>query len=114
MELKEEVHNMGLALVWRKQQECNLREILKTVKDGHDIERQNILAKMSEKNSLTLHREMNFSWGKWLQIEWCSRKERSGIVWLLAGVWLLKGISPLCLGQEDVKHILLDCLETRN
>jgi hypothetical protein len=25
-----------------------------------------------------------------------------------------KGRCPLCLDKEDVKHILLDCLETRN
>jgi hypothetical protein len=25
-----------------------------------------------------------------------------------------KGRCPLCLGEEEVKHILLECLETRN
>jgi hypothetical protein len=48
--------------------------------------------------------------------EWCSRKERSGTVWLVAGVWQLTGVGRnadkarclLCLGEEDVKHILLD------
>jgi hypothetical protein len=33
MELKEELYNMGLASVLRKQQECNLREITQIVKD---------------------------------------------------------------------------------
>jgi hypothetical protein len=50
------------------------------------------------------------------------RKERSGIVWLLAGVWQLKGVRqntdkgrcPLCFNEEDAKHILLDCRDTRN
>jgi hypothetical protein len=40
----------------------------------------------------------------------------------LAGVWQLKGIRRntdtgrccLCLGEENVKHLSLDCLETRN
>jgi hypothetical protein len=49
-----------------------------------------------------------------------SRAERSGITWLQAGVWLLKGrrrnsnegMCPSYLGEEDVTHILLDCLET--
>jgi hypothetical protein len=49
-------------------------------------------------------------------------KRRSGIGWLLAGVRRLKrirrntdkGRCGLCLGEEDVKRILLDCLETRN
>jgi hypothetical protein len=33
MEMKGEVHNIGLAFVWAKQQECNLKEITKTLKD---------------------------------------------------------------------------------
>jgi len=33
MELKEELYNIGLASVWTKQQECNLRTVTKTVKD---------------------------------------------------------------------------------
>jgi hypothetical protein len=43
MEMKEEVHNTGLAFVWTKQQERDLREITKVVKDKcNGIERQNI------------------------------------------------------------------------
>jgi len=65
MELKEELYNIRLALVWRKQQECNLRITTKIVKGKcNDTERQNILAKMSERRSLTLHKKMNFCWGK--------------------------------------------------
>jgi hypothetical protein len=38
------------------------------------------------------------------------------------GIWKLrgcrkgieKGICPLCLGKEDIKHILLECPETTN
>jgi len=80
------------------------------------------LVSKSEKSSLTLYREINFSWGIRLYIEWCSRKDRSWIPWLLAGVWQLKGMRrntdkgrwPSRLGEEDVMHILLDCLETGN
>jgi hypothetical protein len=51
-----------------------------------------------------------------------NNKDRCNDVWLLAAVWKLKGvrrntdkkICPLCLGEEDAKHILLDCMETRN
>jgi hypothetical protein len=32
-ELKEEIHTIRLALVGRKQQECNLREMLRLVKE---------------------------------------------------------------------------------
>lgn len=65
MELKQSLYNTGLAHVWTKQQQCNLTEITKIMEDRYnDIERQNILAQLSEKNSLTLYREINFSWGK--------------------------------------------------
>jgi hypothetical protein len=48
--------------------------------------------------------------------------ERSGTVWLSVGLWKLKRIGrntdkgrwPLCLGEEDIKHILLSCSETIN
>jgi hypothetical protein len=61
--------------------------MIRIVKDRHNnSERQNLLAKGSEKSSLTLYRELNFLLGKKLYIEWCSRKE-SRLAWLLAGVW---------------------------
>ena len=116
-----EVRNIGLAFVWTKQQECNLRETIKIVKTiCNDIERQNSLTKQSKET----YREINFSWGKrlYIHVKWCSRKERSGTAWLPAGICQLKGVirntykgsCPLCLGGEYVVHILLDCLETRN
>jgi hypothetical protein len=47
MELKEEMYNTGLAFVWTKQQECDLREITKIVRDRcNNIERLNILSKL--------------------------------------------------------------------
>ena len=56
MEVKEELHNIGLAFVWRNQQECNWKEMLKLVKERcNDIERQNMLAKLPDKSSLTLY-----------------------------------------------------------
>ena len=77
-EVKEKLHNVGLAFVWRNQQECNWKEMLKLVKERcNNIERQNILAKFPYKSSLTQYRELTFSWGKKLYIERCSRKERS-------------------------------------
>jgi hypothetical protein len=83
------------------------------------ILRQNILPKFPDKSSLTLYGELNFSWGKTLYIECCSRKARSGIAWLIAGIWQLKGVRrnadkgrcPLCFEKEVVKHILLECKE---
>jgi hypothetical protein len=33
IEMKGEVYNIGLAFVWTKQQECNLREITEILKD---------------------------------------------------------------------------------
>jgi hypothetical protein len=65
---------------------------------------------------------LNFSWGKKSYIECCSRKERSRIEWLIAGIWQLKGVRrnadkgrcPLCFEIEDVEHILLVCKETKH
>jgi hypothetical protein len=58
---------------------------------------------------------------KKLYIECCSRKQRSGIAWLIAGIWQLEGVRrnadkgrcPLCIEKEDAKHILLECKETK-
>lgn len=44
-ELKEELYSTGLAFVWRKQRERNLREITTMVKERcNDTERQNTFA----------------------------------------------------------------------
>jgi hypothetical protein len=108
MEAKEELHNIGLAFVWRNQQECNWKEMIRLVKVRcNDIERQKMLAKFPDKSSLTLYRELNFH-GQNLYMECCSRKQRSGITWLIAGIWQLKGVRrnadkgrcPLCLEEE--------------
>jgi hypothetical protein len=51
MELKEELHNIGLAFVWRKHQESELREMLRLLKQRcNDTERQNTLAKLPKKD----------------------------------------------------------------
>jgi hypothetical protein len=42
VELKDELHSIRLTFVWKKQQECNLRDMITVVKGGcNDIERQN-------------------------------------------------------------------------
>jgi hypothetical protein len=88
--------------------------MLRLVKERcNDIKRQNILAKFPDKSSLTLYRELNFSWGKKLYTECCSVKERSGIAWLIVRRNADKGRRTLCFEKEDVKHILLECKETK-
>jgi hypothetical protein len=75
----------------------------------------------SEKRSLVFYQEMKQKWGKEEYIKLCSRHERNGLVWMKAGVWKLRGIRrgwgkrtcPLCGGNEDVKHVLLSCSETK-
>jgi hypothetical protein len=64
---------------------------------------------------------MKYEWGKESCIDKCTRKERMGIIWLKAGIWKLRGIMrgferrmcPLYLGEEDAKHMLLKCCETK-
>ena len=71
---------------------------------------------MPKMSSWTSHWESNFSWDKRSYIEYCSRKERSGIVLLLAGVWKYEGIIrntdqgrfPFCLGEEGTEYTLLE------
>jgi hypothetical protein len=54
-------------------------------------------------------------------IELYSRNERNGSAWMKAAVWKLRGVRrgwgkgtcPLCRGNEDVKHVLLSCPETK-
>jgi hypothetical protein len=43
---------------------------------------------------------MNFYWGETSHIECCSRKERSGIAWLVAGMWKLKEIRKTRVNVE--------------
>jgi hypothetical protein len=64
---------------------------------------------------------MTDEWGEKSYIDECTRKERMRIIRLKAGTWKLRGIRrgfdrgscPLCLGQEDAKHILLKFPETK-
>ena len=63
---------------------------------------------------------MYFRWVKRSYVWCCSRKVRNWIAWLVAGAWKLKrirrntdwGRRRLCWGEEDIKHMLLDCTET--
>jgi len=57
---------------------------------------------------------MKFFWGKKLYIEWCSSEERSGIAYFTSRdvtderskkTDTDKRSCPLCLGEEDVKHL---------
>jgi hypothetical protein len=70
-----------------------LREVTRIVKDTcNDIEKQSVVAKLSENSSFVLHPKMIFSWGKGSYLECCLRKERNGIACLLVGVSKSKGI----------------------
>jgi hypothetical protein len=87
----------------------------------NDNERQNIFSDINAKISLSSYCEMKHEWGKECYVEKCTRKERMGIIWWKAGIWKLRGIRkgfergrcPLCLGEEDAKHITLECCETK-
>jgi hypothetical protein len=70
---------------------------------------------------LIFYEEIKHKWGRVEKIEFSSINERNGLIWIKAGVWKLRGIRgglekrtcPLCMGNEDVKHILLICPETK-
>jgi hypothetical protein len=56
-----------------------------------------------------------------VKLDKCTRKEKMGIIWRKAGIWKLRrirrsferGRCPLCLAEEDAKHIILKCLGTK-
>lgn len=51
--------------VWLNQQKYNLVHFIKLVtKRRNNMERRNILIEMSERSSLTLYHNINFSWDK--------------------------------------------------
>jgi hypothetical protein len=61
--------------VWLNQQKYNLVQLIKLVtKRRNNMERRNILIEMSERSSLTLYHNINFSWDKKLCMECCARK----------------------------------------
>jgi hypothetical protein len=71
-------------------------------------------------NSLVTIYQNEFNWGNRSYTECCTREERSGIAWLLAGwKWNYKDgrsrrMSVTLLGEEDVQHTLLDCSDSRS
>jgi hypothetical protein len=117
----EELRKIGLAYIWQSQSEINVNVCNNIRERCNDIERQNIFSKVNVKISLLFYCEMKLEWGKETHIDKCTRKERMGIIWWKAGIWKLRGIRrglergrcPLCLGEEDVKHIILKCFETK-
>ena len=84
-----ELDCIGLEFLWPNEQERSSRGISTQVKEicngmveyGGTYVRKSLLA---------LYQDMNFSWGKTLYIECCTRKERNGLMWLLAEVWKLE------------------------
>jgi len=61
------------------------------------MERQNVVINMSEKSKLALYQDTFFGLGKESYIEFCTRKERSGIAWLSFGVSQLRGMRSMVL-----------------
>jgi hypothetical protein len=120
--MKEELESIGLAYIWHSQQEWDTGRLRRIIKGScNDIGRQNLFSIMSEKRSLVFYKEMKQKWVGEEYIEFCSRNERNGLAWMKAGVWKLRGIRrglkkgtcPLCRGNEDAKHVLLSCPETK-
>jgi hypothetical protein len=110
-----------LVYIWQSQSEINVN-ICNIVRERcNDIERQNLFSDINVEISLIFYCEIKYEWGKVGYIDKCTRKERMEIIWLREGIWKLRGIrrgfergrSPLCLEEENAKHILLKCSETK-
>jgi hypothetical protein len=76
------------------------------------IERQNLFANVREKTSLIFYFEMRLVSAREEYIVCCPRKERSGVAWLTAGIWKLRGARKgsvkgrsLCVEQSKMLRI---------
>ena len=71
----------------------NFRETGKLIKERYNyMEKQDMVGKMLEKNTSLLCRYMNYIWNTKAHMVRFTRKERSGIECLIAGVWKLREI----------------------
>jgi hypothetical protein len=61
------------------------------------MERLNVVISMSEKSELAPYQVPYFSLGKESYIEFCTKKERSGIAWLSFGVSQFRGMKSMVL-----------------
>jgi hypothetical protein len=76
---------------------------------------------MTKKMSLVFYQEIKYKWGREEYIDFCYRSERSWIVRIKAGVWKIRGLRRgfekgtchLCMGNEQVKHVLLSSTERK-
>ena len=76
VELRQELHNIGLTCVWRNQQERDFTEITKTVKDWcNDNGGQDILAAPTTSNS-----ELLLGWNTMYRITFEERNKWNSVV----------------------------------
>lgn len=77
---EEALDSIGLTFVWLNLQECNLREIIRLVNERYDLERQNMVAKISEKKFIcTVITTQILGGGKrsYICVKCCTRKVRN-------------------------------------
>jgi hypothetical protein len=121
--LVEELGKIGLAYIRQGQFEINVNTCNIIREISNDIKTQNTFSDVNVKIFLIFYCEMKLEWGNESYTDKCTRKERMGIrvIWMKAGIWILRGIRrgfergscPLYLGEEDAKHLLLKCSETK-
>jgi len=84
---------VGLACVWQNHKVINFRETDKLIKERYNyLERGNMVGKMSEKNTSLQCRYMNYTLSTKAHMVRCTKKVRSRIECLMAGVWKLREI----------------------
>jgi hypothetical protein len=63
--VKEQLEKIGLASIWQNQYEHNNSAMYGVVKGRcDDIEKQNLISRLSEKISLAVYQEMKQEWGR--------------------------------------------------
>jgi hypothetical protein len=84
---------VGLACVWQNHEVINFRETDKLIKERYNfLERGDVVGKISEKNTSLQCRYMNYIRRTKAHMARCTRKVRSMIECLIAGVWKLREI----------------------
>ena len=121
--IKQEINKLGLAFLWNNFANTPLKTItLHIEKRIKDISRQNDVAEIANKTSLTFYKNLKTIWSTGHYISLNFKKVTIALSWARLGIFRLKNrrgiypqnVCPLCNGIENLHHILLICVATNN
>ena len=116
--LKNALDKIGLGYLWYNFGNTPLNIlILHIEKRAKDITRQNDIADLNNKSSLTYYTKLKTNWDTTHHTLLISKKAIIGLSWARLGIFRLKNrrglypqnICPLCNDPENLHHIILTC-----